>query len=357
MHKIIFFLFVACGYMVFAQTADSATEEWKISQPALEGFNPAELAETVRFIEQDSHKDFRSLIITRNGKLIAEHYFNGHGADALLDIRSTAKSITATLIGIALSEGVIPDIHTPVLSLFPSYMPVAHNGPNKQAITIEHLLTMTSGLDADVNDSSSPGHEDYLWEAEDWIRFALDLPMAHSPGEVWSYASVNTFLLGAAVEVRTGKNLAQYANDRLFGPLGITQYRWTKTPKGRIAAQGSMAMRARDMAKLGQLYLNNGQWMDTQIVPAPWIQTSLVGRYSLPWAGYDLYGYGWYTHTLTIGEKTVNYFLASGNGGNKIYFFPETQIVVVIQSAAYNTSYGQRRSLEILKQVLAALNK
>lgn len=109
------------------------------------------------------------------------------------------------------------------------------------------------------------------------------------------------------------------------------------------------------MAKLGQLYLNNGRWDDQQIVPESWIQRSVEGRYPVPWKGYDDYGYGWYNHALLIGGRTFQYFFASGNGGNKIYVFPEEKMVVVIQSAAYNTSYGQRRSLAVLEKVLAAV--
>ena len=194
-----------------------------------------------------------------------------------------------------------------------------------------------------------------MWESEDWVRFVLDLPMAHTPGEMWSYASANTFLLGAAVEEAAGQVLAAYAEDRLFGPLGVTSYRWVETPLGRTVAPGNLSIRARDMAKFGQLYLNGGRWGSQQIVPESWVRRSVEGQYPVPWKGYDHYGYGWYTHALVVGGRTFQYFLASGNGGNKIYVLPEEQMVVVIQSAAYNTNYGQRRSLEVLKRVLAAV--
>lgn len=355
MRVLVFLLLLASG-CTSAQQKDTVTSDgWLTSRPEAEGLDPVVLSETIRFIDQDPHNDFRSLLVTRNGRLVSEHYFNGHGPDSLQDVRSATKSLTATLVGIAISEGIIPSIDTRVLSFFPSYMPISHDGEAKREITIEHLLTMASGLDANADDPDTPGYEDRMWESTDWVRFVLDLPMAHAPGETWSYASANTFLLGAAVEQVSGQTLAAYAEDRLFGPLGITRYRWAETPSGRTVAQGNLSIRARDMAKFGQLYLNGGRWGGQQLVPESWVRRSVEGAYPVPWQGYDQYGYGWYTHALVVGGQTFQYFLASGNGGNKIYVLPAEQMVVVIQSAAYNTNYGQRRSLEMLRRVLAAV--
>jgi CubicO group peptidase (beta-lactamase class C family) len=174
------------------------------------------------------------------------------------------------------------------------------------------------------------------------------------PGRTWAYASVNAFLLGAVVEEASGRPLAQFGRERLFGPLGIAEFRWQSTPLGRTVGQGNLSMRARDMAKVGQLYLDRGRWAGMQVVPA-WVDASVVPRYPVPWDGYDSYGYGWYLHGLTVADRERRYFFASGNGGNKIYVLPDEQMVVVVQSAAYNTSYGQRRSLEVLTGVLKAL--
>ncbi len=355
MRLLVFLLLVVSGCTTAQQKDTGSPDGWVTSQPETEGLDPVGLSETISFIDQDPHNDFRSLLVARNGKLVSEHYFNGHGPDSLQDVRSATKSLTSALIGIAISEEVVPAIDARVLSLFPSYEPVAHDGEAKRTITVEHLLTMTSGLDANADDPDTPGYEDRMWESEDWVRFVLDLPMAHTPGETWSYASANTFLLGAAVEEVAGQTLAEYAEGRLFGPLGITRYHWVETPLGRTVAQGNLSIRARDMAKFGQLYLNGGRWGGQQIVPESWVRRSVEGQYPVPWQGYDHYGYGWYSHALRVGTRTFQYFFASGNGGNKIYVFPEEQMVVVIQSAAYNTTYGQRRSLEVLKRVLAAV--
>lgn len=359
-HVFLGFLLLLCGCAQAEPQPATLTpfaDGWSRSEPEDEGFDPTALAETISFIEDDAHGDFRSLVVARNGRLVLDQYFNGHGPDSLNDIRSAAKSITSTLVGIALAEGLIPNETTPVLSLFPGYMPVSHDEAGKRAITVEHLLTMASGLDANADDPASPGYEDRMWESEEWVRFVLDLPMANPPGETWMYASANSFLLGAAVEDASGQTLEAYAEQKLFAPLGMTRYAWAETPTGRTVGQGNLWIRARDMAKIGQLYLNGGRWEGEQVVPEDWIRRSVEERYPVPWQGYDHYGYGWYTHELEVRGRMFSYFLASGNGGNKIYVFPEEQMVVVTQSAAYNTGYGQRRSFEILKRVLAAVDE
>lgn len=348
-------------FLIISGCAQSSPEktpaqgDWPIAQPAEAGFNPALVAETIAFIEADEHNDFSSLVVTRNGSLVIDQYFNGHGPDSLRDMRSAGKSITSALVGIAIKEGFISDVNAPAIPLFPSYSPVTNDGPDKQAITIKHLLTMTSGIHADADDESSPGYELHMELADDWVRFVVDLPMMRAPDTGWTYSSASSFLAGAAVEATSGVTLAAFAEKWLFGPLDIEDYYWAQTPSGRTVGQGNLYMRARDMAKIGQLYLNGGQWKGKQVLTEDWVKSSIEPLYPVPWNGYDGYGYSWYTHTLDINGRAFNYFFASGNGGNKIYVFPDEQMVVIIQSAAYNTRHGQRRSLEILRRVLAAV--
>ncbi len=323
--------------------------------PTGEGIDLEKLATALDVLERDPRGDFLGLVIVRNRRLVVERYFNGHDANTLHDMRSVAKSFTSALVGIAIEENVIDGIETKVLDLFAPYSPFKNDGEKKRGITIKHLLSMSSGFDAHVERRTSPGHEDWLWESVDWLRFALDLPMASAPGEKWSYASVNTFLAGAALEVSAGQQLATFAQHKLFGPLGITRFDWAETPNGRTVAQGNLSITARDAAKFGQLYQDGGRWGDLQIVPESWINESIKPLHPVPWDGYDSYGYGWYNHRLTIGGRHFDYHLASGNGGNKIYVFPNINLVIVMQSAAYNTNYGQRRSLELLESILDAL--
>ncbi len=355
MRVLLFLVFVLYGCVQPMHTGSNAPGGWASAQPEAEGLDPEMVSEVITFIEQDEHDDFRSLVVARNGSLVAEHYFNGHGPDSLQDMRSAGKSVTSALVGIPVAEGYISDVDALVLPIFPSYSPVAHDGVEKQAITIRHLLTMTSGIEADADNPLSPGYETRMEVAEDWVRFVLDLPMTRSPGTGWTYSSASSFLAGAAVEETSGQSLAMFAEKWLFGPLDIESYHWAQTPTGRTVGQGNLSLRARDMAKFGQLYLDGGRWKGQQIIPEAWISSSIEALYPVPWENYDGYGYAWYTHALQIDSRAFRYFFASGNGGNKIYVFPDEQMVVVTQSAAYNTNYGQQRSLEVLKLILAAV--
>ena len=298
-------------------------------------------------ITNDTHGDIQAVVITQAGLPRYDAYFNGYNTATSHDIRSAAKSIIALLVGIAIDKSLLHKDDS-----VSSFFPEAELDPR---ITVEHLLTMASGLDANADDENTPGHENWLYESDDWIQFALNVPMAHPPGEVWSYASLNTFLLGVVLERASGQELEDFARVNLFDPLGMEEYRWTFTPKGHVVAQGNFFITARDLAKIGQLMLNKGCWNGRQLVSPEWIQASLQGQYDVPWQGYDTYGYKWYNHVLEINETDYSYFFASGNGGQKLYVVPEEKLVVVIMTTAYNTRHGQRRSLRMFELILAAI--
>ncbi len=328
---------------------------WTVSTLDEEGLDARQIAELADFLVGEPHRDFKGLAIARNGKLVYEGYFNGHDRDALVDIRSATKSLTSILAGVAIEEGLLDGVDTPMLpALWPEYAAL-EDAAQKKTIRLEDLLTMSSGLDADDDRPESPGSEDYFYESSDWLRFILGLPMIHSPGKHWAYASANTFLLGAMIEEAAGVTLASYAEDGLFDALGVTDYHWAESPKGRTVGQGNLSLRLVDMTKFGQLFLDHGQWAGEQLISKDWVQASIVGRYPVPWEHYDEYGYGWYLHTQAVHGRDLGYYFASGNGGNKIYVVPDERLVVAIQSEAYNTNYGQRRSLRVLTSVLEAL--
>lgn len=276
------------------------------------------------------------VLVLRGGDIAFEQYFNGHTVDSLHDIRSATKSITSLLAGIAIEQGLIDSVNAPV----------------RDDVTIEHLLTMSSGLDADDSDPQSPGNESTWYEYDDWLGHLAILDVKSEPGRRWVYASANTFLLGVAIEDAAGMRLADFAAENLFTPLGISEFSWARNANGRTVGQGNLSLTLRDMASIGQLVLDEGEWNGERLVSAGWIRRSIKGRFEVPWSGYDEYGYSWYLHSQTIDGATFDYVFASGNGGNKIYVVPDLDMVVVIQSAAYNTTYGQRRSLGILTKVL-----
>ncbi|WP_136659167.1 serine hydrolase [Nitratireductor sp. XY-223] len=327
---------------------------WEISGPQQAGFDPEALAAIADEIDDDQHGDFHALLIARRGRLVFEAYFNGYDAARLHDIRSAGKSFTATLIGIAIDQGAIPNADVRMLPYFPNFRPHARVDPQKEAITVRHLLMMTSGFDADDADPATPGCEDNMLKSDDWIRCGLDLPMARAPGEQWVYAGVNTMLLAGLLEAATQGPLIDFASEWLFGPLGIDKFHWQRSPRGIVAGQGFLSLRGRDQLKLGQLHLDNGVWGGKRIVSEQWVRAATKHRVDIPNEGHAGYGYQWWRMTIDMDGKGIGCFFASGNGGNKIYVLPSLGMVVGTASSAYGKPYMHTRSHTILRRVIQA---
>ena len=320
---------------------------------------PAPVAPAVTPIERalaawdrDEHPDLRAVVVRRHGAIIAERYYNGERADGLHDVRSAGKTITALLVGIAIDRGAIAGAAVPV----PTVLPGAARGALAGA-TLEDLLTMRSGLDADDQDAGSPGNEDRLDGAADPAQFAPAVRGRSRPGERYVYNSLTAYLVGLAVEHATGQHLDELAAQALFAPLGITAWRWQRDTAGHTKGQGNLALTARDFSKFGELVLHGGAYQGHRVVAARWIHDSVEPHVQIadvdPYA--DSYGYLWYNRRHRVNGRDVDVAFASGNGGNKIYVVPSDDLVVAITSSAYGQGYGQRRSQAILLAILAAM--
>jgi CubicO group peptidase (beta-lactamase class C family) len=299
----------------------------------------------------DSHRDLRAIVVRRNGAIVAERYFNGELPSGLHDVRSAGKSVTSLLVGIAIDRGSIASTGARMSAL----LPAARTSAVADA-TLEDLLTMRSGLDANDEDASSPGNENQLDSAADPVEFALSVPARSRPGEQYLYSSLTAYLVGLAVEQAAGQHLDEVAAEALFGPLGIARWRWQRDAAGHTKGQGNLSLTARDFSKLGELVLDGGTYRGRRIVGERWIHESLQARVRVdadPYA--DGYGYFWYAKTHRVGGRDVPVSFASGNGGNKIYIVPSLRLVVAITSSAYGRGYGQRRSEAILLALLAVL--
>jgi CubicO group peptidase (beta-lactamase class C family) len=215
---------------------------------------------------------------------------------------------------------------------------------------------MRSGLEADDDDPGSPGNEDRLDQSTDWMKSMFAVPMKTAPGQNYLYCSLNAFVAGAIVENASGVPLDQFAGKYLFSPLGIDDFKWRHVPVNRVVGQGNLYITTRDEAAIGQLFLRNGRWRNRRLVSAKWVRDSISGMVPIsavdPYA--DFYGYMWYTRAEPVEGRSVLVHFASGNGGNKIYVVPSTDMVVAITSSAYHKGYGQRRSQNILLRILAA---
>ena len=303
-------------------------------------------------IVKGSYPNVHSILIIKDGKLVFEEYFYEHDRNKLHELRSATKSFVSALTGIAIEKKYIKSKNEPVLNFFPEYV-IQQDVAAKRKITIENLLTNQSGLDCDVSDSKSVGNETTMNNSDDWVKFTLDLPMVDSAGGKGRYCSGNPITLCSIIEKATQQPLADFAQQNLFGPLGIKNYVWNFKPdKSSVETFCQLYLNSRDMAKFGLMYLNNGNWNGTQVVPTEWVEQSFA-KHSVV-QGLD-YGYLWWSKYFDV--EGVRYYAkgAQGNGGQKIYIWEEQNMVTVITGGNYNS---QSPSDELLKKyILPAFNK
>jgi CubicO group peptidase (beta-lactamase class C family) len=297
------------------------------------------------------YPNVHSILIIKNNKLVFEEYFYEYTKDSLQELRSATKSFVSALAGIAIGNGYIKSKNEAVLSYFPQYQ-IKNPSPLKQKITIENMLANQSGLDCDVSNEKSEGNETKMDYSDDWVNFTLDLPMVDTPGGKGMYCSGNPVTIGRIIEIATKQPLAQFADETLFKPLRITSYQWNFRPdKSNAEDYCQVYLTPREMAKFGLLYLNNGNWNGKQVVPASWVKTSFE-KHSVV-QGVD-YGYLWWLKYLD--GNGVRYYgkAAQGNGGQRIFVFPDQKMVVVTTGGNYNT---QSPSDELIrKYILPSLN-
>jgi CubicO group peptidase (beta-lactamase class C family) len=347
--------------LIYAQTTDYIPEQlndgWITASPTSKGLAEGFINE-LRLKSQDgTYKELVSVIVIKEGKLIVEEYFNGSKRSVQHDVRSVGKSFTSTLFGISLDKGYIKSEEQLVYPLLRGYQ--KENPPkNFKKLKFKHLLSMSSGLDANVDDSSSIGNEEKMYETSDWVKFAADTPFIYEPGSHWAYASINPTLLGHGLETALKGSLAEFANNELFLPLKITDYNWEKSPKNRIIAAGNLLIRARDMAKLGQLYLNKGIWNGKRIISNNWVSKATSPLFSTGLgenSSHESYGFFWWHHNFKVKNEVHPVSFASGNGGQKIYIVSSKDMIVVIQSKAYGKGWAHKQSAKILLDAIQAI--
>ncbi len=215
-----------------------------------------------------------SITIVRRGHVVAEFYLNPlFKPDTPHIIHSCTKSIVSMLIGIAIDEGKIASLQTPVLQFFPD-VNIAKPDPRLQAMTVEDLLTMQTGLHTEDSFLFKWRGLFKMMKTDDWVRHALNLPMDVEPGTRFDYSNISTYLLSAILTQATGTDALSYAREKLFTPLGISEVRWEQSPSAIYIGWARMWLTPTDMAKLGLLSLQKGKWEDTQVVPAAWVEAT-----------------------------------------------------------------------------------
>lgn len=292
---------------------------WPTAAPEEQGFDSALLAQLVEEIDLQG-LPVDSLQLVRNGVLIVDAYFSPYREDQAHDVASVTKSITSTLVGIAIDQGRMT-LDSNVLASFPDLVPTPPTD-GKTDINLGHLLTMTSGLDC----GRTPGEPELreMMGSEDFVEYALDLPMAVAPGTEFAYCSPGSHLLSAMITEATGLSALDFALANLFGPLGILDAEWAEDPQGVNHGWGDLRLHPRDLARIGQLFLNEGAWNDMQVVSKDW-----VAEATRSWVTVDIegtgYGYQWWV--LAGGFEGL--YEALGNGGQAMIVWPDRQVVAV----------------------------
>ncbi|MEO0732307.1 MAG: serine hydrolase, partial [Bacteroidota bacterium] len=328
------------------QSPPERHDGWETGTVTEVGQNTALLDRLVDSIEADALVNLHCVLIAHRGKLVYENYFNGWHADLLQDQRSAAKSIASALVGVALKEGVLGDVDDPLYDYLPEEYQATKDA-RKARITLEHLLTMRSGLEITTpNGNEGLAGEDYYQETDQWLSTVLRAPMAHEPGSYCQYGSANPFLLGVALASQLSEPLDDYLHDRIFGPLGITDYSLPVDTDGRPYFGGGTYLRPRDMLKFGEMYRQGGVWRGRRVIPEAWVEQSWTKHTRLQNGAGNPYGYQFWHQDYPVGKRTYAAVEARGAGGQYISVIPELELTLVITSGNYrNGRYWQPRHI------------
>jgi CubicO group peptidase (beta-lactamase class C family) len=263
----------------------------------------------------------RSLLISIEGELVEERYFNGARAAQPANLKSASKSLISILVGIALDRGHLNSVRDRIEKFFPDHLGVADDAA-KKAITIEDLLTMRSGLEATSNVNYG------RWvQSGNWVRYVLSRPLLDVPGGQMIYSTGNSHLLSALLTKATKLSTFEFTRRYLAVPLGISMGPWVRDPQGVYFGGNEMHLTPRAMLEVGELYLSGGRAGEKQVVSEAWVRESLKPRTRSSWSGRE-YGYGWWIDTLS-GQPT---YYAWGHGGQFIFVVPDLKMVVVATS-------------------------
>ena len=356
---------------------DWPTKAWTVGSAESQGLNPSKLSALDREIKAGDFGNVDHLVIVRNSRMVvneryprdyraisrgkkgpigcgegcddpaAMHQFNYyhpnwhpyHQGRNVHTLQSVTKSITATVLGIAAGRGEITSVDVPFLTFFKDRN-LSKVDARLHKATLQDLLTMRSGIEWHENDRPL-GDTNTTWlleQSKDWIQFTLDQPMDAAPGTKWVYNSGGSQLLSGIIRAATGRFIDDYARETLFSPLGIREFHWKRTPTGHPDTEGGLYLAAEDLAKIGLLYLRDGQWDGRPILPARWIRESTTRHVTGLRGGWD-YGYQWWLTT----RNGADVWAGRGFGGQMLIIIPSRDIVAVIN--AWNVFGGSARPI------------
>jgi CubicO group peptidase (beta-lactamase class C family) len=300
-----------------------AGDGWQNSTPEEQGLDPMLVAQLYHNAEE--LETLYGLLVVKNGHLIAEKYLNQGSVGQKARVQSATKSVLSALVGIALEQGCLSSVDQKMLEFYPE-VAGRITDPRKRQITIRDMLQMRAGY---------PWEETHpaLWEGLLSGRYPPlleDFPLSADPGTVFQYSNLTSNWLGIIVDRTCGMHLKPYAEEHLFSPLGIEAGEWGTDWEGHNNGCGDLHLTARDMARFGQLYLDDGVFEGSQIIPADWVHDSLRTYSEGAWDNIGRFrdiGYGYQWWSAQAGEHRVNF--AWGHGGQLIVLVDDLDLVVV----------------------------
>jgi CubicO group peptidase (beta-lactamase class C family) len=314
---------------------------WRTASPQEAGIDQAAMERLVRTIaatpmDSNDAPQIHALLVARGGRLVLEEYFHGYDRDRVHDTRSAAKSVTSVTIGAAIHAGAPLSLSSPVYQVMNGGTAPADLEPRQRAITLENLLTMSSGWFCDDTNEEAPGNEERMQDQEqepDWYRFTLAVPMALDPGEQSIYCSANPNVALGMLGAATGRSPLDAFDRLVAGPMRIDDYAWFLDPVGHPYGGGGVQLRPRDFLKFGQLMLNGGRWEGRQILDPAYAAAATSAQYH---ARNIFYGYLWWVEDYPYKNRIVRSFSARGAGGNVVTVVPELDLVVATMAGNYS---------------------
>jgi len=340
---------------------------WEVADLADVGMDEAQLEAMMQLVVNGEFRGIDSVVIARNNKLVLhEQLRNEIGQfDEWIDNRdperhvlhSTSKSFTSALIGIAIDQGYIASTQVKFYDLF-NYGAYFNWDDRKADITLEDALTMRLGYEWDewTLPYTDPNNDLVFLENNytDWPKALLDLPMQFDPGTQFTYNTAATIAIGQALENATGIPMADFANQYLFYPMDITTAEWWLTPTGLPNGGSGLFLLSRDMAKFGQLFIDDGVWQGQQLISPEWIADSVTRRVDISsWATYsEAYGFQWWLDDFNFRGQTIEAYVTSGYGGQYIFCLPELDLVVAFTGRNYNNGVGVQALYDMVRQYI-----
>jgi hypothetical protein len=374
-----------------AAQAPKPANGWPAATLESQQLDPAPLRDIVSKAQAGTFGNADRLVVIRNGKLLLDEHFArdyreiskgksspiGCGIDACKDssqinhynylhptfhpfwrgtqahtLQSVTKSVAATVIGVAMQRGEIKSVQTPLLSFFTKYN-LSKVDPRLRKATLADLLTMRSGIEWHETDRplDSTNTTLLLEQSNDWIQFTLDQPMDSDPGTKWVYNSGGSALMAEVIRSSTGKHVDEYAKQYLFGPLGITSFHWKRTPTGHPDTEGGLYLNPLDLAKIGQLFIDDGVWQGKRLLPPGWAKEA-AGRivdHTNPSAPQSPgYGYQWWRYD----RRNTEIWAGNGFGGQFLLVLPQYKLIAVTNN--WNV-FGVPPQMGILNPLIEAV--